>query len=123
MKTRLYISASAFALSYGAAAFVARREFGLGWGIAASIAAVLCFAWFIFEEVAYLRGCLDEFQRRIQLEAIALGFSLSTLFLIGLGCLQRFIVLSPDDWSFRHVWPFFALFYFIGIVITRVRYR
>ncbi len=123
MKTRLYLSASAFALSYGAAAFFARQGYGLGWGIAATIAAVLCFGWFIAEEVAYLRNCLDELQRRIQLEAIALGFSFSTLFLIGLGCLQRFIALSPDYWTFRLIWPFFALFYFFGMVITRVRYR
>lgn len=123
MKTRLYISAAAFAVSYGAAAAVARRGLGLGWGIAATAAAVLCFAWFIFEEVTVLRGCLDELQRRIQLEAIALGFSAFTLLLIALGCLERFVVLSPDNWSFRHVWPFSALFYFIGLMVAKARYR
>ncbi|MEO5722235.1 MAG: hypothetical protein ABIR71_12285 [Chthoniobacterales bacterium] len=123
MKTRLYIAASAFTLSYGAAAFVARQNLGLGWGIAATVAAVLAFGWFIVEEVSVLRNCLDELQRRIQLEAIALGFSFFTLFLIGLGCLQRFVILSPADWSYRHIWPFAALFYVIGIVITKARYR
>lgn len=122
MKTRLYIASSAFVLSYGAVAFTARMGWGATVGIIATIAAVLSFAWFIVEEVAALR-CLDELQRRIQLEAVALGFSGFVLLLIGLGSLQRFIVLPLDAWNYRSIWPFAALFYFIGVLIAKARYR
>ncbi len=122
MKTRLYISSLAFAFSYGAVSWAARMHWGVAAGITATVAAVLCFAWFIFEEVATLR-CLDELQRRIQLEAVAFGFSGFVLLLIGLGSLQRFMRLPMDDWSYRHIWPFAGLFYFVGVIIAKARYR
>jgi hypothetical protein len=122
MKTRLYISASAFVLAYGAVAMVAKRHLGPAAGIAATVAAVVCFGWFMIEEVSALR-CLDELQRRIQLEALAIAFPALILLLVGLGSLQRFMALSPDDWSYRHVWPFSVLFYFIGLLIAKARYR
>jgi hypothetical protein len=31
-------------------------------------------------------------------------------------------VLSPQDWSYRHVWFFLPLFYFVGLGIARRKY-
>jgi hypothetical protein len=122
MKLRLYISAIAFALFYMAVSAVAKLQLGAVAGVTASIAAVLCLGWFIIEEVATMR-CLDELQRRIQLEALAIAFPASILLLVGLSFLQQFIALAPNDWSFHYVWPFFILFYCAGLVFAKTRYR
>lgn len=32
------------------------------------------------------------------------------------------VELNFEDWSYNHVWPFFAVFYMAGVVIARKRY-
>lgn len=76
------------------------------------------FLWFV---VANIRS-LDELQRRIHLEALVVAFPLSILLLSTLGLLQLAINLSMDDWSYRHVWVYLPLFYFIGLAIAWRRY-
>jgi hypothetical protein len=66
---------------------------------------------------------LDELERRIQLEALAIAFPGALLLIMTLGLLQLAIPLSPADWSYRHIWPFLFLFYFLGLALTRRRYR
>ena len=31
--------------------------------------------------------------------------------------------LNPDDWSYRHVWMFMPLLYFVGVAMARHRYQ
>ncbi len=66
---------------------------------------------------------LDEMQRRIHLEALALAFPLTMLLLMTLGLLQRAIELPFEDWSYLHVWSFLPLFYFGGLAYATRRYQ
>jgi hypothetical protein len=78
---------------------------------------VLCL-WYILVSI----GRLDEMQRRIHLEALAIAFPLALLLLMTLGLLQLAIPLPEEDWSYRHVWAFLPLFYVIGLTIAWWRY-
>jgi hypothetical protein len=75
--------------------------------------------------VEWIRGIrrLDELERRVQLEALAIAFPLSLVLVMALGLIQRVTPLDPADWSYRHVWPFLIGFYFFGLALARRRYR
>jgi hypothetical protein len=74
--------------------------------------------WFFIRGV---RGA-DELERRIHLEALAVAFPLSVLMLMVLGLLDLAIDLDPDNWSYRHLWPFMFVFWFLGLAAARRRY-
>lgn len=96
----------------------------LGWWTRAAVAMVPVpvFAWVLWH-VSRGIARMDELQRRIQLEALAVAFPLTLLMLMTLGLLELAIGLNPDDWSYRHVWPFVFLFYFAGLVRAKRRYE
>lgn len=75
--------------------------------------------------LSFIRGlkALDELERRIQLEALVIAFPLAILFIMTLGLLELAVPLSPENWSYRHIWPFLTMFYFIGLAIARKRYQ
>ena len=77
---------------------------------------------FVWSVVAHFRS-MDEFHRRIHLEALAVAFPLAVLLLMILGLLELAIDLSPDDWSYRHVWVYLPLFYLIGLAFAKRRYQ
>ena len=79
------------------------------------------FAFFLWKFVTGMRSA-DELERRIQLEALAVAFPLGVLLLTTLGLVQRAVELNFQDWSYNHVWPYFVLFYLIGLTIARRRY-
>ncbi len=112
-----------FVVSYSGAAF-ATRHFDLSTLVKVGVVLtpIPFFALFLFSEVNMLRQ-LDEMQKRIQLEALAIAFPCSLLLLMTLGLLQRVIPLPPEDWGYRHVWPLLVIFYFGGIVLARRRYQ
>ncbi|RIK73904.1 hypothetical protein DCC62_16355 [candidate division KSB1 bacterium] len=66
---------------------------------------------------------MDELERRIQLEALVIAFPLAILLIMTLGLLELAVPLSPENWSYRHIWPFLTMFYFIGLAIARKRYE
>lgn len=90
--------------------------------VAAALLPVLPTALFLWVVVANIRS-LDELHRRIHLEALVIAFPLSILLLSTLGLLQLAVNLSAEDWSYRHVWVYLPLFYFIGLAIAWRRYR
>jgi len=90
--------------------------------VAAALLPVLPTAVFIWFFVARVRG-LDELHRRVHLEALVIAYPLAILLLVTLGFLQMAIDLSPEDWSYRHVWVYLPFFYFLGLVISWRRYR
>lgn len=71
-----------------------------------------------------IRGAreLDELEKRIQLEALAIAFVLAVLLIMTLGLLELAVTLNPDDWSYRHIWAMLPMLYFGGLVFARKRY-
>jgi hypothetical protein len=90
--------------------------------VAAALLPVLPTAVFLWCAVAAIRE-LDELHRKVHLEALVIAFPLSVLLLVILGFMQLAIELPPEDWSYRHVWPFLPVFYFGGLAIAWRRYR
>lgn len=64
----------------------------------------------------------DEFERRLQLEALAFAFPVTMLLVMTLGLLELAVDLNPEDWSYRHVWPYLWMFWIFGYVLARRRY-
>ena len=89
--------------------------------LALSLVPTPLFAWFLWNFVRSIRGA-DELERRIQLEALAVAFPLACLLITTLGLVQRAVTLNFEDWSYNHIWPMFALFYFVGLMLARRRY-
>lgn len=67
-------------------------------------------------------GALDELERRIHLEALAVAFPLAVLLLMSLGLLELAVPLPAEDLSYRHVWAFLPAMYLLGIARARRRY-
>jgi len=86
--------------------------------LAPVVPGILC----LWRFIASLRE-LDELQRRVQLEALAIAFPLALVLLWTLGLLELAVDLSADDWSYRHVWAYLPMFYFAGLAIAWRRYR
>jgi hypothetical protein len=67
---------------------------------------------------------LDELQRRIQLEALAIAFPAVLLLLMTLGLLQvAGVAVSQEDWSYRHIWFIALASYAVGVKMAERRYR
>lgn len=88
-----------------------------------ALAPVPFFVWFLLSFHRAVRR-LDEMQQRIQLEALVFAFPTTLLILMTLGLLQvAGIVLSPADWSYRHILQIAIVLYFLGITVAHRRYR
>lgn len=83
---------------------------------------ILPFAFMLVFIVSHIRS-MDELHRRVHLEALAIAFPLTLLLVMTLGLLDLAIGLSPDDWSYRHLLPYLAGFYFLGLAIAWRRYK
>ena len=79
------------------------------------------FAAFLWRCIQQVRSA-DELERRIQLEALAVAFPLGVLMLATLALVQRAVELNFQDWSYNHIWPWFAFFYLVGNALARRRY-
>ena len=90
--------------------------------VAAGLLAVAAFGLFIAAEIRVLRG-LDEMQRRIQLEALAIAYPTAILLVFTLGVLERAGIVVWGFQRLRDVWPLVALPYVIGLAIATRRYR
>lgn len=66
---------------------------------------------------------LDEVQIRIQFEAVTVAFALSLLLVMGLGMLGLVKNLGLDSISYLYIFPLLFLFYFIGLFISKRKYR
>jgi hypothetical protein len=90
--------------------------------ILAALIPVVPTALFLWVAVTGVRS-LDELHRRVHLEALVIAYPLVMFMLMTLGLLELAIDLPRDDWSYRHVWAYLPLFYFIGLAISWRRYR
>ena len=67
---------------------------------------------------------MDEVERRIQLEASVWAFSLGLLLLMTVGLLDSVMALKKEYWgNISFIIPCFYIFYFIGILISRRKYK
>jgi len=81
------------------------------------------FVYFLLTEIRYMRN-LDELQRRIQLEALAIAFPVVLLLLMTLGLLQvAGVAISQENWSYRHIWFLALLAYGLSVKTAERRYR
>ena len=80
------------------------------------------FAAFLWRVLTGVRS-LDELERRIHLEALAVCYPLTLLFIMVLGLMQRAVTLKFEDWSYLHIWPYLILFYIAGLVVATRRYK
>ncbi len=90
-------------------------------GIILSFLPVVTFALFIYHTIKGVAS-MDEVQIRIQMEAAVIAFSLGLLMLMTLGLLDLPVPLNKEDWGYRHLIPYFALFYFVGLFISKRKY-
>ena len=99
-----------------------RPEMGTPVRVALALLAVAAFVLFIVQEVRLIRG-LDELQRRIQLETLAIAFPTALVLVFALGMLER---AGVQIWGFRQlrdIWPLVVLPYGVGFLIASRRYR
>jgi hypothetical protein len=80
---------------------------------------------FVLLVLAFYRaiGRLDEFQRLIQLKALAFAFPAAVALLLTLGLLEKAMTLPPEDLSYRHVWAMMPILYHLGLWLAQRRYR
>ena len=90
-------------------------------GIVLSFIPVVTFGLFIYSIIKGVAS-MDEVQIRIQMEAVVIAFSLGLLTLMTLGLLDLVITIKKEDWGYRHLVPYFALFYFIGLIVSKRKY-
>jgi hypothetical protein len=105
-------------------ALILLRKFQIeGWiRVAVALLPIPPFVVFLSMVLKEIRS-LDELWRRIHLEALAIAFPLTVLLLMILGLMELATGLSPNDWSYRHVWMFLPMFYAIGVIVSVRRYK
>ena len=120
---RVIVYAVIWSLSYIGSLFALKTlDISQSAGIILTLVTILAFSLFIYK---YYRSIyfMDEVQVKIQMEAVVIAFSLGLLLLMTLGLLELRIQLNKDDWSYRHLFPMFIAFYFIGLLISRNKYN
>ena len=102
--------------------FIKKLSPDAGPGIILSLLPVITFVLFIYsikKEIA----SMDEVQIRVQMEAVVIAFSFGLLLIMTLGLLDLVVTVSKEDWSYRHLVPYFTIFYFIGLFISKRKYN
>jgi len=91
-------------------------------GLILAFLPTLAFGFFIYN---YIKGItsMDEVERRIQLEATSIAFTLGLLLIMTLGLLDLVVILKKEDWGYRYLVPYFFTFYFAGLFFSGRKYR
>ena len=90
--------------------------------VAVALAPLPIFAFYLARWLRAMRR-LDELQRLIQLEALAIAFPLTLLLILALGLLQMVEALPVRLADYIRLWPVVFWLYFVGLFIARKRYR
>ncbi len=123
MNDRVLIYAILWCLSYVGSLFAIKSlQIPIEASVILTFISVLAFALFIYK---FFRSIvfMDEVQVKIQMEAVVLAFALGLLLVMTLGLIDLFIVLNPEDWSYRFLVPIFIAFYFLGLFIAKRKYN
>jgi hypothetical protein len=123
LNDRVYVYAIIWTLSYMGSLFALKSlTIPKEAAIMLTIVTVLTFTVFVYK---YYRSIffMDEVQIKIQMEAIVIAFSFGLLLTMTLGLLDLFIILNKEDWSYRFLLPLLIGFYFIGLFISKRKYK
>jgi hypothetical protein len=116
------IASLVFSLIYIAATWIQRfLTLGPVSGLAVAVLPAAGCAYLLFEEVRLMRR-LDELQKRIQLEALAIGFPAAMVLLVLIGFLHHGGFLK-ERMDLRSLWLMAPFCYLLGLVIARRRYQ
>ena len=80
------------------------------------------FAWMLWKFISGITS-LDELQKKIQLEALAIAYPVMMVFLMTLGLLDIAVGLSYENFGLKHLWYYMPIFYFLGVLIATRRYQ
>jgi len=123
LENRVYVYAALWLISYiGCKMAIKNLVLEKEVGLMLVIIPIITFALFIYK---FYRSIvfMDEVQIKIQMEAVVVGFALGLLLLMALGLLELVIILPKEDWSYRHLVPYFVIFYCIGLFIAKRKYN
>jgi hypothetical protein len=119
---RLWAASLVFSLSLIASTWMQKvMTLGRVSGLAVAVLPAAGCAYLLFEEVRYMRR-LDELQKQIQLEALAIGFPAAMVLLVLIGFLHYGGFL-PEKMDLRNLWLLAPFCYLLGLVIARRRYQ
>ncbi len=90
--------------------------------LAGALLPVPFFAWLLIDIIRGVRG-MDELERRIQLEALAVAFPCALLIVFTAGLLDRAGFHGTNDWDPPRLLPFVVVPYFAGLALARRRYQ
>jgi hypothetical protein len=90
--------------------------------VGVALVPLIPFVLFLWTFIGDMRNA-DEMERRINLEALAWAYPLAMVLIMVLALLQLAMPLKPEDWSYRHIWPFFWVFWLFGQAFARRRYQ
>lgn len=121
-RNTLAVGIAWFVAYWGARFVLENPDLAVGLKVAAALIPVPIFALFLLLFIRMIRT-MDELERRIQLEALAIAYPLTVLLLMTLGLLQRAVHLKFEDWSYAHVWHYVVIFYFLSIPWVARRYQ
>lgn len=111
-----------FVAYWGARAFLEQSGNATWLRITVALVPVPIFALFLVMAIRLIRG-MDELERRIQLEALAIAYPLAVVLLMTLALMQRAVTLRFEDWSYAHVWIYLPIFYFLSLGVVSSRYK
>ena len=109
-------------LYFGARALLEIKELDTLAKVLIAIAPVPAFAYFIFVNLRIAKAS-DELEKRVQFEALAFAYPVMMTMIFTLGLLELAIDLPKEDLSYRHVFMFMPIFYFLGLYLARRRYQ
>ncbi len=90
--------------------------------IAVALAPAVVFALYLRRWLQAIRK-MDELQRLITLEALAIAYPLALLLVMTLGLLEMVGAVKQGLMTYLQLWPIVFWLYFIGLLIARRRYR
>ncbi|MSO35126.1 MAG: hypothetical protein EXQ50_11570 [Acidobacteria bacterium] len=120
---RLVLAGALRGSVYGISRGLLEMEIAERWlRVAIALAPIPFFVRFLWMWMTGL-STMDELERRIQPEALALAFPLMAVLLMTFGLLEIAAGLNPDDWSCRHVRLMMPALYYAGLWRAKRRYE
>jgi hypothetical protein len=121
--SRIVVLAVVLAAAYFGAALALKVTAPPAWARLALVSVPFVLSGtFLVAEIRYIRR-MDELERRIQLEALAVAYPAAALLIFALGLLERAGLPVPGFERLRDVWPLVILPYVVGIAMATRRYR